>query len=77
LGTRERTLCKKAIFAAFPKIEFLTGGNDNFLEVTMKVGYFLHFFQIFTVKGRASINGCKSLGTRERRLSKSGYFAGL
>jgi hypothetical protein len=44
LGTRERTLCKKAIFAAFPKIEFLTGDIEFFLEVAMEGGYFLIFF---------------------------------
>jgi hypothetical protein len=54
---------------AFPKIAFLTGkGNEIFLKVAMGIEYLLKFFQIFIVKGRASINGCKSLGTHGRSL---------
>jgi hypothetical protein len=47
-------LCKKPIFAAFPKIGFLTEGIEFYLEVSIMVGYFLNFFQIFKAKGKDS-----------------------
>jgi hypothetical protein len=52
LETRERSLCKKPIFAAFPKIGFLTEGIEIFFEVAIMVGYFLNFFfRFFNLKG--------------------------
>jgi hypothetical protein len=44
LGTRERTLCKKAIFAAFPKIEFLTGDIEFFFRSSHGGGLLPDFF---------------------------------
>jgi hypothetical protein len=48
-----------------------------FLKVAMGVGYFLIFLKFFIVYGRASINGCKSLGMHCRTQLQFGYFAGL
>jgi hypothetical protein len=77
LETRERSLCKKPIFAAFPKIGFLTAVLKFFLEVAIIIGYFLNFFQIFISKGRSATNGCRSLETRRRNVLKNDYFAAL
>ncbi len=74
MGNLERKLCKKEIFAAFPKIELFMGDNEIICGSSHMAWLLPDFCRFFILKGRVAINGSKSLGSRCRTLSPFSYW---
>jgi hypothetical protein len=58
LGTRERTLWKKAFFSAFPKIQFSSDYDEFFFAVAIMGSMKL----IFSIKGSVNFNSSPKFG---------------